>query len=309
MKLSVVIPTYNRKGSLPGCLSAYAKQDFSPNDFEVILVDDGSTDGTGEAVESLRKDFPFPIQYLKKENGGQGSARNQGFRSVSGEIVLISGDDIFPDERMLAEHWDWHSTRYRDENVAVLGFVTWAQSPPPSPFMRWLENGYQNAYPLLRHNMEAGWRFSYTGNLSLKTRFLETSGERFDERLRSYGYEDIEWGFRLAKKGMKIIYNQRAIGYHHHWVTLDHSLQRMEKAGASLRQLETVNPELFAIISSEILPSSRWQRNALKILALPFFSENIFIPVARYFENRLIVSTVFSIAHQYFIAKGKTLNK
>jgi glycosyltransferase involved in cell wall biosynthesis len=225
--VSVIIPTYNRKETLLRCLKHYERQTFSLDRFEVIVVDDGTTDGTWEMLNELQGKLKYRFSCHRKENGGPGPARNLGIRNAVGEVLLIVGDDIIPDCNLLSEHHSWHSDMYPEENMGVLGFVTWDVDPHPSPFMIWLERGYQNAYNLIRNREEVGWKFSYTGNISLKRGFLERIDEYFDETALKYGYEDIEWGFRLYKKGFRLFYNEHAVGYHNHWQTLEASLQRI----------------------------------------------------------------------------------
>src|SRR5437764_138198 len=90
MRFSVVIPTFNRQATLHQTLKAIEAQDALS--FEVIVVDDGSTDGTKEAVTS---EFPS-VQYIQQENQGPAAARNTGIRAVAGDIVVFTDDDCVP---------------------------------------------------------------------------------------------------------------------------------------------------------------------------------------------------------------------
>jgi len=93
--------------------------------------------------------------------------------------------------------------------------VTWSREVKPTPFMRWYgEDGALFAYRLLKGKAEANYRFFYTCNLSLKTDFLRSSG-CFDEDFKSAAFEDTDLGYRLSKQGLRLLYNPRAIGYHH----------------------------------------------------------------------------------------------
>ena len=90
-KVSVIIPTYNRKGYIPDAIDSVLEQTYK--DFEIIVVDDGSTDGTGEI---LRKRYGEKIRYFSKENGGCASARNFGVRMARGEyIAFLDSDDRY----------------------------------------------------------------------------------------------------------------------------------------------------------------------------------------------------------------------
>ena len=100
-KVSVVVPAYNISTYIADALKSLEKQTF--RDFEVLIVDDGSTDNTAEIVQSFcQRDSRFRL--LKKQNGGLASARNYGIARAKGEyIALLDGDDIYlPDK--LASH-------------------------------------------------------------------------------------------------------------------------------------------------------------------------------------------------------------
>lgn len=91
MKVSVIIPTYNRKEILRHCLTGVTNRDYP--DYEVIVVDDGSTDGTGEMVQ---QEFP-QVRYIRQDpNQGPAAARNRGIEVAMGEIVAFTDDDCEP---------------------------------------------------------------------------------------------------------------------------------------------------------------------------------------------------------------------
>ncbi len=302
--VSVIIPTYNRKNILEECLARYERQTFPADRFEVIVVDDGSTDDTWNYLRQASGRKGYSLNFFRKENGGPGSARNMGITKAQGKILLVIGDDIYPDENLITEHWEWHTDRYAKKNVGILGFVTWAEELSPSPLMKWLEMGYQNAYNLIRHGEQVDWRFSYTGNISVKRRFLEETNEYFDERFPPYGYEDVEWGFRLMKRNFILMYNRNAKGFHHHRITLVNSLNRIEKVGESARTLRTINPELFGMIMERNFPAGRWMRLLLSLVLRPSVVKGLVLPMARFFEHRMISNRIFSLAHMYYFRRG-----
>jgi glycosyltransferase involved in cell wall biosynthesis len=302
--ISVLIPTYNRKDTLLECLKLYGRQSFPRDRFEIVVIDDGSTDGTGDAVSSWRPYAPYPLIYARKENAGPAAARNFGIGKASGKIVFITGDDILPDAGLLAEHWKWHDTEYPLKNVGILGHVTWAPEPPPSPFMLWLEQGTQFAYHRIRHGEKLDWRYLYTCNISMKLEFLEQTGEILDERFPYAAYEDIEWGFRLAKKGFALMYNRNAAAFHHHFTTLESSFGRIEKVGRTMRSLKRINPELYEILMRDSSPKEGWKRVLLNAAVHPAVAEPLILPLARFFEHRGINRYIFDLAHRYFFFRG-----
>jgi len=112
MRFSIVIPTHNRKDSLRRCLEAVTHQDYP--DYEVIVVDDGSTDSTGEMVQ---REFP-QVRYIRQEpNQGPAAARNRGIKAASGEIIAFTDDDCIPPTNWLASHLPY----YDDPQVGGVG--------------------------------------------------------------------------------------------------------------------------------------------------------------------------------------------
>src|SRR5688500_10034523 len=100
---SLVIPTYNRLPILLKVLESLSNQLEAPP-FEVILIDDGSSDGTAAHIEQLRGTLPFPFTFESQKNSGPGKARNRGVALASGRYVIFIGDDTVPEPEFLAEH-------------------------------------------------------------------------------------------------------------------------------------------------------------------------------------------------------------
>ena len=190
LSLTVVIPTYNRKNILKKCLNALFDQTYPQSDYEVIVVDDGSTDGTEEIVKFLINNSPCILRYFKQEHKGPAAARNLGIKNANGKIILFIGDDIIATPNLIVEHMKRHLTN-PEVNIAILGYVTWSPELRITPFMRWLENGGpQFSYHELKDKEALGHGYFYTCNISLKRHFLLTHG-LFDERCKYAAYEDL----------------------------------------------------------------------------------------------------------------------
>lgn len=251
MQLSIIIPTYNRADILKECLKRLEDQDFMKNEFEVIVVDDGSTDNTKEIVEKAQKKYSIEINYLYQKNQGQGIARNYALRYAKGKIVAFIGDDILVLPDFVKQHLNFHR-KYKNENEAVLGFVGWDPRLEVTPFMEWLTNGssvlgkfggHQFAYEKLQGKKRADYNFFYTSNISLKRSLLKK--HPFDSRFSSYGWEDIELGYRLTKKENLILYyNPMAVGYHMHPMDESSLEKRMYQIGKSAHLFHKKYPEL-----------------------------------------------------------------
>ena len=89
--ISVIIPTYNRKGLLRETLDSLTHQTYPSDHFEVIIVDDGSTDGTAEVAAEV---FPFVLRYFRQNNQGDAAARNIGARQSQADFLVFLDDDI-----------------------------------------------------------------------------------------------------------------------------------------------------------------------------------------------------------------------
>jgi glycosyltransferase involved in cell wall biosynthesis len=236
MTLSAVIATHNRREILRKALVAYLNQIPSTPPLEVLVVDDGSSDGTAEMVAGLKDLGRMSIRYFRQEKRGAAAARNIGLREAVGEIILFTDDDILPADNLVAEHSLWHQ-KYPEPSVAVLGYMTWSPEVHPTPFMRWYgREGVVSDLRALEGQKELSCKYFYTGNISLKTEFLRENGP-FDEDFKTYGWEDFELGYRLMKKGLRLKYNPQAIGYHYQHVKFEDACRRARRVVATRRIL------------------------------------------------------------------------
>lgn len=251
MKLSVVIPTYNRADILKQCLQALEKQTLSKEKFEVVIVDDGSIDSTAKVVSGFSEKSEMDILYIHQENKGQGIARNNGIGEAKGEVIVLIGDDIIVNKEFLEEHYKVHKA-HPENRYACLGFIDWHPEIEVNAVMKWLTNGsaifgkfggHQFAFEKLEGEDFADYNFFYTSNISIKRGLLLV--EPFDDSFSSYGWEDIELGYRLTKKhNLKLVYNPKAVGYHHHVITLDSMKRRMIMIGKGTHLIDSLHPEL-----------------------------------------------------------------
>lgn len=242
-RLSVVIPTHNRKEILGRCLTALANQTIPPEEFEVIVVDDGSADGSAEAArEGLRDRFPH-WRVLEGPNRGPAHARNCGMMVASAPLILVLGDDMIGDAHLVAEHLSWHRDHPGDE-VAVVGFVDWHPELPETPILRWFrEKDKPFNYGRIRHGQEVDFWYFLSCNVSFKRAFV-MGHPLFDTDFRFAAFEDIEYGYRLQKRGLRILHDRRAVTYHYHPMTLDGFCRRLERVGESTALFYEKVPEL-----------------------------------------------------------------
>jgi GT2 family glycosyltransferase len=228
-RVSVLIPTFNRKEVLAKAIQGHLSQSAIEEIKEILVIDDGSTDGTDCLISALAAEAPFPLRRLYQSNRGQAAARNLGIAEATAEIILFTDDDIIPAPGLLAEHLRWHD-QHPEREAAVIGYVEWSPELRPTPFMKWLAlDGPLFAYEWIRGKVEVnGFQFFYTCNLSLKTELLRQTGI-FDEDFTGYGWEDAELGYRLSKNGMRLFYNPAALAYHYKHVTFAEACRRAER--------------------------------------------------------------------------------
>lgn len=195
IEISVVLCSYNRIDSLEKVLLSLTDQTLPPDQFEVVVVDDGSTDGTSERVKAL--DVPYKLVLCTQANAGLATARNTGIMAAQGWVVLFIDDDVLADRRLLAEHLRSH---FKHKMCVVNGWVNHVQTP---------ERPRKRRFTMA----DISTSFFWTSNVSVKREHLLAVG-LFDEQFKEYGWEDQELGLRLMALGLKARNNYKAIGYH-----------------------------------------------------------------------------------------------
>lgn len=209
IEVSVIVPTYNRIKRLKKVLHALENQTIHPSCYEVIVVSDGSTDGTSKYLEYWYTDLNF--KFIFQENQGVAVTRNTGINAAGGEYVLFVDDDVVPAANLIEEHLKTH--RSRPDDVIVIGPMLNPDDFELQPWVAWEQAMlYKQYHAMLGKEWEPTARQFYTGNSSLKRAYLEITGG-FDPSFRRA--EDIELAYRLANLGLKFVFNEQAVGYHY----------------------------------------------------------------------------------------------
>jgi glycosyltransferase involved in cell wall biosynthesis len=253
MYFSVVIPTHNRLDMLLRVLDALEKQAGTP-EFEVIVINDGSTDDT-ERVVAQRKGVTFGTQ----KNSGPGAARNHGVTLATGKFVVFIGDDTVPEPHFLAEHARVHRASDDDPLLACLGYTGWPRGERVTAFMDYINDyGLQFGYKLIKDGDVVPFNFFYTSNISISRGLLATYP--FDTTFPAAAWEDIELAYRLDQLGLKIRYNARAITRHHHPMSVESFARRQYTVGKSTASIPTSATSLACTTRRPRLPMTRWRR-------------------------------------------------
>jgi Glycosyl transferase family 2 len=238
--ISVVIPTFDRAALLAGCLAGLSSQTLRHNEFEVVVVDDGSRDGTAEV--SAARAGQLPLRYYRTAHAGSPAAKNLGLFLATAPIVLFLDDDDIPAPDLLAEHLAGHRD-HSQSAVAILGHTGWAAGLRVSLLMRYVTdiNGLLYDYRHLSDGMPLDYRYFWSGRTSCKRSFLIQRGlfrPSFDS-----GLEDVELGRRLAPAGLQLIYRSTARQYTARPITLDGFLARCAGQGRGRRMLAALYPD------------------------------------------------------------------
>ena len=206
MFVSVVIPTYNRKPILEKCLTALEQQQLGGEleRYEVVVVDDGSTDGTPDWLRQNATRFSH-VRLIEQAHGGPAEGRNRGVAYAEGDVVVFIDSDLVVTPSFLQTHasglkrsWAETGDRLCFTYGAVINTANFER--PTSE----------------RHKLrDLSWAYFATGNVAIDRGVLEQSG-LFDTGFRLYGWEDLELGERLRRMGVRLIKCPEAVGYHWH---------------------------------------------------------------------------------------------
>ncbi|MGD8792147.1 MAG: glycosyltransferase, partial [Anaerolineae bacterium] len=225
--LSVIVPVYNGAGTLGACLEALAQQTVSPDDYEVIVVDDGSSD------DSARIAARHGATVLRQRQAGAAAARNRGARHARGEILLFTDADCRPEPDWIEEM----VTPLADPQVAgVKGTYLTGQR---SAVARFAQAEYEEKY----RRMAGMERIDFVDTYAAAYRrdvFMAHGG--FDSSFPTASVEDQELSFRLAEAGHKLVFAPRARVYHRHPDSLGRYARRKLHLGRWKVRVHTRHP-------------------------------------------------------------------
>jgi len=181
MRISIVIATKDRASYLAHALASLEEQIGAPS-FEVVVVDNGSTDGTPQVAEAQGARGRYPVRYVYESEPNRGKARNRGIAVAQGYLVLFIDDDVQLPPGFLGAHEAAHTSGNLVVNGPILNVPSYDDRPKPGVA------NYSRA-------------FLCTCNVSLPKHAIEAVGG-FDEAFKLYGWEDTELGVRLREAGM-----------------------------------------------------------------------------------------------------------
>ncbi|MCM0589038.1 MAG: glycosyltransferase family 2 protein [Gloeotrichia echinulata IR180] len=205
---SVVIPTYNRLPILEKSLRALEAQELAGNTpitgYEIVLVDDGSTDGTLAWLAEHKEEFPH-VRCFEQDHSGPSAARNLGVEQALGDTIIFIDSDLVVLDNFLQAHAD--ALMLGQKKLGSDRLFTYGAVINTSNFAN------PTAEPYKLTDFSAA--FFATGNVAIAKHWLLEAG-LFDTSFQLYGWEDLELGVRLKKLGLQLIKCPAAVGYHWH---------------------------------------------------------------------------------------------
>ncbi len=236
--LSAIICAYDRADLLNLTLESLCRQTLPRDQFEVVVVDDGSKDGTRDVVRAFEP--RLPLRYSYQRNAGLASARNHGIFVARGDILLFFEDDV-AEPRLLERHLEAHR-KDPDPRHGVLGCMELDPQMASDPLMHFMTEigGFS-----LSSRPKAGERLGFdhfsAGRSSCKRSFLLDHGV-FNPAL-GFGCEDVELAFRLSKNGFRVVYEPRAVSVVVEKASVDEVCGRLHQLGRSIMVLSTLHPD------------------------------------------------------------------
>ena len=205
MNVSIVIPTYNRKPILKKCLHSLENQNLNNKikDYEIIVVDDGSTDGTTKWIKENKTNLPHVVLYEQK-HGGPALGRNLGVMKAKNEIIIFIDSDLVVLNDFILRHVEKLIHEWKNNNKKCF---TYGSVINTSNF----ENPEKESYKIT----DISFAYFATGNVAISRDLILKVG-LFDTSFSLYGWEDLELGERLKTIGTKLVKCPEAIGFHWH---------------------------------------------------------------------------------------------
>lgn len=258
---SIVIPTFNRRATVCDALAAIGRIDYA-GPIEVIVVDDGSHDGTAEAVAAVV--MPFPLKVIRQANAGAAAARNRGAGEATGDIVLFLDDDMICAPDIVEQH----ARSHLEGADAVLGAIPLDPASPPGPLRSAVDQWAQQRTERLRQGAELTLFDLLTGQLSVRRAVFEQLGG-FDGAFTaggSFGNEDLDLGVRLLER-FSVRFNADAVSWQRYVVTPRQHMRQWRQAGEADVRFALKHPGQAAALFALHEGDSRRVRLVLRPLA------------------------------------------
>lgn len=199
--VSVIIPVYNGEKTIKDCIRSIQNQSYPHEDYEIIVVDDGSADNTAKILEGLN------IRFITQQNRGPATARNRGAQIAKGDILLFTDADCVADKRWI----DKMVSPFK--NPDIVGVKGSYKTLQKELIARFSQAEFEERYRLQKRFEFIDFVDSYSAGFR-KDIFFKIGG--FNQNFPSADHEDVDLSYRLSKAGYKMVFNPNAIVYHQH---------------------------------------------------------------------------------------------
>ena len=271
---SVIVSTFNRRDLVLRTVRTLMEQSFPADQYEIVVVVDGSTDGTAPALRELRPSCGYRI--IEQQNRGLAGARNTGWRASERDLLIFLDDDMLCDPSLIRAHFEAHAQSESTVGVgAVLLSTDSHQTLAAACFNREVGSYALSPESSARPLSISTCIFS---NTSIRRSWMVKSGG-FDERFRMR--EDAEMATRLVRLGAQPRFVPKAVAYEVYTKTAADLIRDSEAFAAADVLFMRVHPEdATETFAGKIALEARWKRSARRIGAsVPALTDAIATPV------------------------------
>lgn len=258
-RLSIVVPTYNGAAKIPLLLESLLRQTFQ--DFELVVVIDGSNDGTEEILQPYHNRFKA-YKIISQVNSGRSVVRNRGVSEASGDVLIFYDDDMEPD----SDSVDRHNSFHKNYEGMLVGNPVEFMNSEKTDFQNYkarLTSIWTKKYSEGLTQMDYSNLFFTAANCSIaKNLFFAMEG--FDERLTDA--EDYDFGYRALERKIPVFFDKSNKAIHHDPITAEKYIQRLRLYGMAHSRLYELHPERKHNLT---IKKSYWKRMLYRLMANP----------------------------------------
>jgi len=254
--ISVIIPAYNAGNTIAQCLQTLTQQTIDNSEYEIIVVDDGSTDNTAEIIKGYKG-----VKLIQQKNQGPAASRNMGAKNATGDIILFTDSDCVPEK-----NWIEEMTKAFSHDSDIVGVKGIYKSKQKEFAARFVQFEYEDKYDMLLRYNYIDFIDTYSAAFK-KDVFLKFDG--YDTSFPVACAEDVELTFRMFSKGCKMVFNPKAIVYHTHPRSFSDYFKKKYKFAYWRMLAVKMNPD--KILKDSHTPQiMKWQLLFLPLLLLSF---------------------------------------
>jgi glycosyltransferase involved in cell wall biosynthesis len=278
IRVSVIVPAFNAAQTIEQCLAALLAQSYPREQYEVIVVDDGSTDDTAAIAARFAA-----VRVMGAAHRGAAAARNLGARAARGEILLFTDADCAPTR-------DWIAAMCAAfDDARVVGVKGTYRTRQRAIVARFVQLEYEEKYARMRRAETIDFIDTYSAGYRRDV-FLAKGG--FDEAFPSATVEDQEFSFRLAEQGARMLFVPDAVVYHQHAATLGAYARRKFHIGYWKVRVHRMHPGKM-LRDTHTPPTLKIQMGLFLLLA-PTIVAALFAPVAWWLVAAIVATFVVS---------------